>query len=44
MFIKAGLSLESIIRELESLSNPSVLEGMARFGITPGKAYGVSIP
>lgn len=44
MSIKADLSLESIIGGLESLSNPSSLEGMARFGITPGRAYGISIP
>lgn len=44
MVIKAVFSLESIIKELESLSNPSALEGMARFGITPGRAYGISIP
>jgi hypothetical protein len=44
MAIKAFFSLESIIGGLESLSNPSALEGMARFGITPGRAYGISIP
>jgi len=44
MAIKAVFSLESIIKELESLSNPSALEGMASFGITPCKTYGVAIP
>ncbi|OPY17295.1 MAG: DNA alkylation repair enzyme [Methanomethylovorans sp. PtaU1.Bin073] len=44
MVIKAVFSLESIIKELESLSNPSALKGMASFGITPCKAYGVGIP
>ncbi|OPY21965.1 MAG: DNA alkylation repair enzyme [Methanomethylovorans sp. PtaU1.Bin093] len=37
-------SIKSIIVELNSLSNPSALQGMASFGITPGKAYGVAIP
>ncbi len=44
MTIKADLSMESIIGELESLSDPSALGGMASFGITPGRAYGVAIP
>jgi 3-methyladenine DNA glycosylase AlkD len=29
---------------LESLSNPEAVAGMARFGINPERAYGVSIP
>ncbi len=37
-------SIKSIIVELNSLSTPSALQGMASFGITPGKAYGVAIP
>lgn len=37
-------AIENILGELESLSDPSALEGMASFGITPGKAYGVAIP
>ncbi|WP_370575594.1 DNA alkylation repair protein, partial [Methanomethylovorans sp.] len=41
---KVDPTIESIIRELESLSNPSALGGMASFGITPGRAYGVAIP
>lgn len=44
MTVKADLPMESIIEELESLSDPSALEGMAGFGITPGKAYGIAIP
>ncbi|WP_370575502.1 DNA alkylation repair protein, partial [Methanomethylovorans sp.] len=44
MTIKADLSMESIIGELESLSDPSAFGGMASFGITPGRAYGVAIP
>ncbi|PKL66291.1 MAG: DNA alkylation repair protein [Methanobacteriales archaeon HGW-Methanobacteriales-1] len=35
---------EEIIKELESLSNPEDVEGMARFGINPEKVYGVRIP
>lgn len=41
---KSIKSIKSIIVELKFLSNPSALEGMASFGITPGKAYGVAIP
>ena len=33
-----------IIRKLEALSDPKASEGMARYGITPERAYGVSIP
>jgi 3-methyladenine DNA glycosylase AlkD len=35
---------EEIIKELESLSNPEDVPGMARFGIQTGKAYGVRMP
>lgn len=38
------MEIEEIIKELESLSNPEDVEGMARFGINPEKAYGVRIP
>jgi len=37
-------SIKSIIVELNSLSNPSALQDMASFGITPGKAFGIAIP
>ena len=33
-----------IILKLKSLSNPKAVEGMAKYGITPEHAYGVSIP
>ena len=33
-----------IIDQLESLADPAAVAGMAKFGITPEKAYGVSIP
>jgi 3-methyladenine DNA glycosylase AlkD len=33
-----------ILEKLKSLSNPKAIEGMARYGIRPKKAYGVSIP
>jgi len=33
-----------IINRLEALSNPCSIEGMSRYGITPSRAYGVSIP
>lgn len=35
---------EEILKQLESLSNPEAVAGMARFGINPGNTYGVSIP
>ncbi len=38
------MELEEIIKELEELSNPEDIEGMARFGITPQKTYAVRIP
>ncbi|MQY55802.1 MAG: hypothetical protein GH152_01015 [Dehalococcoidia bacterium] len=33
-----------ILKRLKSLSNPKAVEGMAKYGITPEKTYGVSIP
>lgn len=33
-----------IINRLEALSNPCAVKGMSRYGITPSRAYGVSIP
>lgn len=35
---------ESILEKLKSMSSPSSLEGMARYGINTDKAFGVSIP
>lgn len=40
----ASEKYHKIIERLESLSDPHAIEGMARFGITPGKVFGVSIP
>lgn len=37
-------SYDEIISDLESLADPDVIAGMARFGITPSRCYGVSIP
>ncbi len=34
----------AILQKLKSLSNPKAIEGMARYGITSEKTYGVSIP
>lgn len=36
--------VEEVIKKLKKLSNPENVEGMARFGIRPGKVLGVSIP
>ncbi|NYB51526.1 MAG: DNA alkylation repair protein [Methanobacteriaceae archaeon] len=38
------MKFEEIIKELEFLSNPEDVKGMARFGIRPQDAYGVRIP
>ncbi len=38
------MQYEEILKQLKSLSNPEALSGMARYGITPENAYGVSIP
>ncbi len=38
------MDFESIIEELESLSNPEDAEGRARFGISHQKTYGVRMP
>jgi len=35
---------EEVLRRLKSLSNPSAVAGMAKYGINPNKNYGVSIP
>lgn len=39
-----NMEFEQIIRELESLSSPEDVKGMARFGINPKKVYGIRIP
>jgi 3-methyladenine DNA glycosylase AlkD len=36
--------VEEVIKKLKKLSSPKSLEGMARFGINPNKALGISIP
>lgn len=38
------MNFEDIIQELESLSTPEDVEGMARFGISPKKTYAVRLP
>jgi len=42
--VSERLRKEEIIRELKSLSNPEAVAGMARYGIEPKNAYGVSAP
>jgi 3-methyladenine DNA glycosylase AlkD len=37
------MQYEDIIKELKSLANPKAVEGMAKYGITPKRAYGVLI-
>ncbi|MFC1531851.1 DNA alkylation repair protein [Thermodesulfobacteriota bacterium] len=38
------MQYREILNLLESLSDPNVVKGMAKFGINPGKRYGISIP
>lgn len=38
------MQYEEILERLKSLSSPDAVAHMARFGINPNKAYGVSIP
>lgn len=38
------VTYEEIIKRLKTLSDPKAVEGMARYGITPQKTFGVSIP
>ena len=38
------MEYSEIIDQLESLADPEAVKGMALFGITPERAYGVSMP
>lgn len=38
------MRLEDVLQKLEKMSNPKAVESMARYGITPKRAYGISIP
>lgn len=38
------LMYETILQRLEAERNPDALGGMARYGITPARAYGIKIP
>lgn len=38
------MQYDDILQRLKSLADPKAVEGMARYGITTDKAYGVSIP
>jgi len=38
------MKYNNILEKLKSLSNARAIEGMAKYGITPEKTYGVSIP
>lgn len=38
------MDFKDIIEKLKMLSDTKSVEGMAKFGITPGKAFGVSLP
>jgi len=38
------MTTDEIIKKLESLENPANIAGMARFGITAKKAFGISAP
>lgn len=38
------MNYDDIVARLKALSNPEAVKGMARYGINPDNAYGVSIP
>ncbi|MEM0447721.1 MAG: hypothetical protein QXT71_04120 [Thermoplasmata archaeon] len=38
------MQYDEILKRVKSLSNPRAVEGMAKYGITAERAYGVSIP
>ena len=38
------MQCDDILEKLESLSNPQAVEGMAKYGITPERTYGVATP
>jgi 3-methyladenine DNA glycosylase AlkD len=38
------MTYAAILRRMKSLSNPAAIEGMARFGITAKKVFGLSMP
>lgn len=38
------MDCDEILRQLKSLANPDAVVGMARYGINPATAFGVSIP
>jgi 3-methyladenine DNA glycosylase AlkD len=38
------ITLETVMKELKSHANPKNVEGMARFGISPKKTLGISVP
>jgi len=38
------MNFKETVKRLESLRDQNAIEGMTRFGITPGHAYGVSLP
>lgn len=38
------MQYDEILKKLKSLSNPKAMQGMAKYGITPERTYGVSIP
>jgi hypothetical protein len=41
---EAKIQYSDILKRLKSLSSPRAIEGMAKYGITPERTYGVSIP
>lgn len=37
------MPIENILSQLKAQANPEAVAGMARFGINPDQAYGISI-
>jgi 3-methyladenine DNA glycosylase AlkD len=44
MTLSVSEMYNDIIHKLELSSRPEAIEGMAKYGVTSGNAYGVSIP
>lgn len=38
------MNVKEVIKKLEEVSNPEDIEGMARFGISPKRTYGIRMP
>ena len=42
--VKGVMAYHEVVKKLKAMSNPEAVAGMARFGINPENALGISIP